>query len=131
MTAEAHKALARRVREEFISTGDMAVADAVLAEDFVYHGPAMLPEIRGRAAFKEAIAGFREAMPELRERVAEQYVDGDRVCSRFTTALEGDWGLDIIRIADGKVVEMWAMFDSLRLAQRLGIVPADAAAQSP
>lgn len=125
MTAEAKKALARRVREEFISTGDASVADAVLAEDFVYHGPAMLPEIRGRAAFKDAIAGFREAMPELHETVEEQYVDGDRVFSRFATALAGDWGLDMIRIQDGRVAEMWAMFDSLRLAQRLGMVPTE------
>ena len=64
-------ALARRVREAFISTGDEAVADAVLAEGFVYHGPAMLPELRGRAAFKEAIAGFRTALPELRETIME------------------------------------------------------------
>ena len=121
MSPDEAKALARRVREEFVSTGDEAVADAVLAEDFVYNGPAMLPELQGRAAFKEAIAGFRAALPELREAVVEQYVDGDRVCSRFTSL--GQWGLDIIRIQDGRVAEMWAMFDSLSLAQRLGTVP--------
>ena len=59
MSPEESKALVRRVREEFISTGDMAVADALLAPEFVYHGPAMLPEVRGREAFKQTIAAFR------------------------------------------------------------------------
>ena len=46
------KAIARRVREEFISTGNLDLADELLAVDFVYYGPAMLPEVRGREAFK-------------------------------------------------------------------------------
>jgi predicted ester cyclase len=139
MSVDDSKTLAKRVREGFISTGDARVADEVLAEDFVYHGPAIMPEVRGRAAFKESIAGFRMAMPNMKETIEEQFVDGDRVISRFRTSgthtgSMGDapptgntvesWGLDIIRLEGGKVAEMWAMIDTLNFAIQTGIVAA-------
>jgi steroid delta-isomerase-like uncharacterized protein len=139
MSPEESNALVRRVREEFISTGNMAVADEVLAPDFVYHGPAMLPEVRGREAFKQTIAAFRRAFPDLTERVVEQFVDGDRVISRFTSrgtfagemmgvpptgrAYARENGIDICRLADGRVTEAWAMFDTLGMFQQIGLVP--------
>lgn len=139
MSAEQYKTIARRVREEFVSTGNMELADELLAVDFVYYGPAMLPEVRGREAFKQTIAAFRQGFPDLTERVDEQFVDGDRVISRFTTrgtftgelmgapgtgkAFQTSNGMDILRIADGKVVEAWAMFDALAMLQQIGLMP--------
>jgi steroid delta-isomerase-like uncharacterized protein len=138
MSAEETKDLVRRVREELISAGNMAIADEVIAPDFVYHGPAMLPELRGREAFKQTIAAFRSAFPDLTEQVVEQFADGDRVISRFSTrgtfrgdlmglpptgkAFATDHGIDICRVADGRVVEMWAMFDTLSMFQQIGLV---------
>ena len=140
MSAQQHKTIARRIREEFISTGNTAVADEVLAPDFVYYGPAMLPEVRGRDAFKQVIAGFRHAFPDLREQVLEQFVDGDRVISRFTSsgtftgdmmgtpgtgqAYGGGFAIDICRLENGQVTEMWAMFDTLAMQQQIGVLPA-------
>ena len=139
MSAEENKTIARRVREEFISTGDMDLADELLAEDFVYYGPGMLPEVRGREPFKQTIAAFRAAFPDLTERIDEQFTDGDRVISRFTTrgtftgelmgipptgkAFTTTNGMDICRIADGRVVEVWAMFDALAMLQQIGAIP--------
>lgn len=133
------KAVARRLREEFISTGDMDLADELLAADFVYHGPGMLPEVRGRDAFKQTIAAFREAFPDLNERIDEQFADGDRVISRFTTrgvftgelmgiaptgkAFTTTNGMDICRIEHGRVAEIWAMFDALAMLQQIGAIP--------
>jgi predicted ester cyclase len=110
-----------------------------LAPDFVYYGPAMLPEVRGREAFKQTIAGFRVAFPDLREQVLEQFIDGDRVISRFRgsgtfmgemmgaagtgKAYGGGFGIDICRIEGGQVVEMWAMFDTLAMLQQIGLMP--------
>ncbi len=147
MATEGDKAVARRVREGFVSTGDMALADTLLAPDFVYHGPALLPEVRGREAFKQTIAAFRQAFPDLTERVVEQYADGDRVISRFSSrgtfdgelmglpptgkAYASDNSVDICRVVDGRVVEMWAMFDTHTLLQQLGAVPDAPAASTP
>ena len=33
-------------------------------------------------------------------------------------------GIDILRIAGGKIVEIWANFDMLGMLQQLGVVPA-------
>ncbi len=33
-------------------------------------------------------------------------------------------GIDICRLADGRVAEMWAMFDTLGMFQQIGLVPA-------
>jgi predicted ester cyclase len=33
-------------------------------------------------------------------------------------------GIDIGRIADGKLVELWSNFDELGMMQQLGVVPA-------
>jgi predicted ester cyclase len=33
-------------------------------------------------------------------------------------------GIDILRIAGGKIVEIWANFDLLGMLQQLGVVPA-------
>ncbi len=133
------KAIARRVREEFISTGNLDLADELLAVDFVYYGPAMLPEVRGREAFKQTIAGFRRAYPDLTEQIDAQYVDGDHVISRFSTrgtftgelmgtrgtgqAFATSNGIDICRIENGQVAEMWAMFDALGMLQQSGLLP--------
>jgi predicted ester cyclase len=32
-------------------------------------------------------------------------------------------GIDIVRIANGKIVEHWATFDQFGLLQQLGVVP--------
>jgi steroid delta-isomerase-like uncharacterized protein len=146
MSAEQYKTIARRVREEFVSTGNMDLADELLAPDFVYYGPAMLPEVRGREAFKQTIAAFRQGFPDLTERIDEQFVDGDRVISRFTTtgtftgelmgaagtgkAFRTTNGMDICRIADDKVIEVWAMFDALAMLQQIGLMPSPEPAES-
>jgi len=35
-----------------------------------------------------------------------------------------DTGIDVFRIKDGKIVEMWVVQDSLGLMQQLGVLPA-------
>ncbi len=131
------KAVVRRLREEAISTGDFALFDELVASDVVYRGPSLMPEVRGREALKQAIAGFRVMLPDLTEAVEAQWADGEWVTTRFRTSgthlgafmggeptgnrLEG-WGLDVSRVVDGKVVEMWAMFDALAMLQAFGVV---------
>ncbi len=137
--SEQNKTLARRLREEFISSGDMALADELLAPDYHYHGPAAMREIRGREAFKQAIAGFRAALPDLRETVEDQIVQADKVVSRFRLrgTHQGELmgvaptgkqitieGIDISRIEDGKIAEAWVMWDAHGMMEQIGLYPA-------
>jgi steroid delta-isomerase-like uncharacterized protein len=114
-----------------------ALAEELLAVDFLYHGPSLLPEVRGREAFKQVLAGFRAAFPDLRETIDDQVAHGDKVANRFTSrgTHRGDLmgiaptgktfklaGIDICRIVDNKIVEMWASWDALTFLQDIGAV---------
>lgn len=125
------------MREEAISTGDFALFDELVDLDIVYRGPVLLPEVRGRENWKQALEGFRAILPDLTETVEAQWTDGAWVTTRFRTTgthrgefmgaaptgnrLEG-WGLDVSRVVDGKLVEMWAMFDALKMLRVFGVV---------
>lgn len=137
--SEANKIIARRLREECFSSGDMRMADELLDENYVYHGPTIMEEVRGREAFKQAAAAFRAALPDLRATVEDQIAEGDKVVSRFvsrgthTNELMGApatgrqitiRGTDISRIRDGKIVEAWVMWDALAMMHQLGLVQA-------
>ena len=140
MCAEVNKTAARQLREGFISTGDMALADELLAPNFQYYGPASLsPEPIDREGFKQLIHAYRQAFPDLRETVEEQFVADERVVQRTTS--QGTFsnemmgmrptgksytvsGIEIVRIADGRIVEARVMFDSLGFMQQIGVIPA-------
>lgn len=144
--SEQNKSVARRLREGFISSGDMALADELLHPNYVYHGPTAMKEIRGREAFKAAIAGFRAALPDLQETVEDQIAQGDKVVSRFTTrgthrgelmgaAPTGKQilieGIDISRIENGKIVEAWVMWDAHGMMEQAGLHLGSTASAAP
>jgi len=136
MTEQA-KIVARRLREEFVSTGNRALVDELLAPDFHYYGPPSLgAEPSDRDGFMRLIEAYRQAFPDLHETIEDQLIDGDRVVQRTTSrgtftaemmgmSLTGKAyeipGVDIIRVVDGRIVEVRAMFDSLGLMQQTGM----------
>lgn len=135
--SEQNKLLARRLREECFSSGNLALADVLLDEDYLYHGPGLMEEVRGREAFKQAIEMFRTAIPDLRETIEDQIAEGDKVVSRFISrgTHKGELmgapptgkqltikGTDISLIRNGKIVEAWVMWDALAFVQQIGLV---------
>ncbi len=135
--SEHAKIIARRLREELISTGNMALAEELLAPDFRYYGPPSLgPDPLDRETFKQLVSAYRQAFPDLRETVEEQLVAGDRVV-QFTTSqgtFMGDMmgmsptgkaytvpGIEVVRVVDGRIAETRIMFDSLGMVQQTGM----------
>jgi steroid delta-isomerase-like uncharacterized protein len=141
MSVEENKAIARRVYEAFnqaISTGSWASLDELLTVDVVDHSPAPGQE-PGREGIKKIFEAFRTAFPDLHFHVEDMIAEGDKVASRISThgTHQGDFqgipstgkpvtqtGIDILRLAGGKVVERWGEFDNLGLLQQLGVIPA-------
>lgn len=135
---EEHKALVRRFSEELISRGNYAVADELIAENYVNHNP--IPgQVPGRAGFKESLALLRAAFPDLHESIEALVAEGDRVAVRATrhgTHRGPFMGLPatgkavtvptmyILRVVAGKIVEAWLNWDMLGLLGQLGAVPA-------
>lgn len=138
MSPEQLKAHARRVPDELLTQGDLAVADAVFAPDLVHHGPT--PYAPGVAGAKQFILALRRAFPDLRATVEDEIAEDDRVVQRLTlsgthrgeyrglppTGRRATWQLVAIqRIGpDGKIAEHWASPDLFDLLRQLGALPA-------
>jgi predicted ester cyclase len=138
MSIEENKARDRRLVEEALNRGNLAVADELIAPDFVDHAapPGMQ---HGPDGFKAAVAAFRSAFPDLHVTVEEQLAAGDRVARRMTMrgTHRGDLfgipptgppmaiaGIHLVRLAGGTLVEHWGINDDVGMLQQLGAIPA-------
>ncbi len=132
-----NKALVSRSIDEIYNQGNLAAVDQYAASDFVIHAPS--GDIHGTAGARQYVAMLREAFPDFHITIEDQVADGDRVVTRWTaegthlgefqgispTGKRGTMtGIDIDRIADGKVVECWTNTDDLGLMQQLGVIQA-------
>jgi steroid delta-isomerase-like uncharacterized protein len=132
-----NKAIVRRFVDEVWSKGNMAVADEVVAANVVDHNP-----IPGQAAgvegIKQVVATFRRAFPDAQFRSEDMIAEGDKVVTRWTGrgTHKGEFadipatgraivmtGIDIFRVANGKIVERWANQDDLGMMKQLGVIP--------
>jgi steroid delta-isomerase-like uncharacterized protein len=135
--SEQNKAFVRHLMYEVIGKGNFALVDELVAEDYVGHTP--FPETNTREGHKQFFVALRHAFPDLQVTVEEQLAEGDKVVTRFTASgtHKGEFagipptgkravmtGIDIDRIANGKLVECWSNTDDLGLMQQLGVVPA-------
>jgi len=132
---EENKAIGRRAFEEVWSQGKLDVIDEILTADFVGH-IAGSPGIQGPESYKQFATMYRTAFPDLKFTVEDQIAEGDKVVNRwtFTGTHKGELmgipptgiqvtGIDIYRIAGGKILEAWVNGDALGMWQQLGAVP--------
>ncbi len=138
MSVEDNKALYRQY-DEALSQRDFARFDEIFAPNYVYHSPGV-PELPpGPEGLKQLLSGYVAAFPDVRTTIEELIAEGDQVVARLTYsgthqgAFQGIAptgkqitmsSIDIVRIADGKIVEEWESPDNLGLLQQLGVIPA-------
>lgn len=132
MTLAANKAL---VLQYANLNGNFALLDEILAPHFVDHSH---PEFRpGPQDIKQNLSDFHTAFPDASITVENLISEGDTVAFRFI--LQGThtgtfagipptgktivWtGMDFVRIADGKIVELWSNQDTLGMLRQLGVI---------
>jgi steroid delta-isomerase-like uncharacterized protein len=122
------KAVARLEFEEVFSKGRIELIDEILGDDYVCHDPALPAPARGRAGLRDAVIGFRSALPDLQFTVDQQVAEGDRVVTAWTATgthigelmgVPGTGrpvtmsGVDIERFDGDRIVEVWALWDAL------------------
>jgi steroid delta-isomerase-like uncharacterized protein len=139
MSAEEIKALMRRWFEECNKgkAAFMAVFDELHATDIWGHGGDG-GEIRGIKHFKQECDEWLSAFPDLHCTIDDMIVEGDNVAIRttWTGTHKGEikgipptnkkvtaWEIEIDRVVDGKIAEIWTRYDTLGLIQQLGLVP--------
>ena len=135
MATEENKALVRRFYEEVWDRGNVEFAQEVFADDYLRHDLRPTAAAPGPDGQRQIAAAFRAAFPDLRWHVDLLLAEGDLVVGRWTASgtNTGPWagmaatgrhvtfsGVNIFRIRDGKVVEIWNHRDDLGLAQQLG-----------
>jgi steroid delta-isomerase-like uncharacterized protein len=117
-------------------SGDLDAIDEFIAADHVNHDPTA-PEVeRGPAGVRTLAELYRSAFPDIAFEHADMFAAGDRVVHRWTLTgtHEGEMmgvaatgrrvrvsGLEINRIADGKIAESWAISDALGMLSQLGV----------
>ncbi|MBU6423571.1 MAG: ester cyclase [Chloroflexi bacterium] len=131
------KAIVRRCFEDVMVRGDLGAADQILDHDVVFH-TAIGTTLNGRREFQHFAQQTREAFPDLHFDIEEEVREGEVVCTRYT--MSGTFqstlmgllpngeafkvrGLDTFRVRNGKIVEIYASYDTLGQMQQLGIVP--------
>lgn len=137
MTPEEIKRLVRRDPEEIWTEGNVEAIEDLFAPDFVLHDPTSPGEIRGREAYRETVETFREAFPDAEYTVEDVLAEGEMAALRYTARAthRGTFmgfeatgeqvtvsGMEMYRVRDGEIVELWTSYDALGLLQQLGVV---------
>jgi predicted ester cyclase len=139
----------KQIVEEFISAlftkGDLTAVDRDLDPDFIDHDPPLPGAPDGPEGMRQAAEVFRQAFPDWRSDVLHMIAEGDLVAEHFSAhgihrgSVMGESptgqevvlrGINIFRVADGKIIERWGRLDDLGLLRQLGLAPQPAAAQT-
>jgi len=120
---------------EAINTGNLALLDKFVAPGYVEHSEGF----QGVEPFRQQVAAFRAAFPDLRVTIEDVLTDGDRFASRTTVTgtHTGDLmgmpatgkrisveAVDIGRVHDGQAAERWGGLNMYALLTQLGVIPA-------
>ena len=137
---QANIALVRKVFEVGPSKGDLAAADALLHPAFSLHTPLPTPG-PGIAAMNTVITTCRAAFHGLHVTIDDMMADGEMVTARSTArgTHNGGFmglsptgnaitmtGIEIFRIEDKKIAELWGEANLMGLLQQLGMIPGSA-----
>ena len=134
-TTARNVAVIRRFFTELWNGGSLSAADTLLAPGHVHHVGD--DDLTGPESVKQYVAGLRATFPDMRTTIEDIIAAGDKVVVRFT--ISGTYqgqrerleepaagkqvsctGIDIFRLAGGKIVERWGELDALGLQQQLG-----------
>jgi predicted ester cyclase len=131
--------IVRRFVEELWGTGRKElVGDLVHANFIRHHERNPDADVHGIDGFSAWLMRTRDALPDLRLTIRQLFGEGDRVMVHLEA--NGTWHGDaehpapaatplsftvtgFVRVADGKVAEVWMIADTLGILQQLGAVP--------
>ncbi|HEX2730163.1 MAG TPA: ester cyclase [Polyangiaceae bacterium] len=137
---ETTKQKVRRYYDEVWCKGNLAIVDELMAANYENCDPATPGMVlKGRDAFKGLVTMFRDAMPDLRLDIVEQYAEGDTVVSRWHASgtqrgalmgipptnknAQGIEGVTITTFVEGRIVRDRAIWDLAGLLRLLGVLP--------
>ncbi|WP_267425914.1 ester cyclase [Methylobacterium sp. GC_Met_2] len=136
MASEDDKRLVRAYFDAFRDR-DEAWWDRFIAPNFVRHDPGLEFEVRGPAGIRRLAAVLHGGLSDIGMPIDEVIAEGDRVLARlrFQGRHTGEFQgipatgkpvdiivMDYFRVADGRLVEHWALMDNLTMLKQIGAV---------
>ena len=137
MSVEENKAVVRRFVDEVVNAGRMDVLDEVISPDFVDHSPDP-GQAPGREGLRGALVLLRRAFPDFHSSHQRMVAEGDMVAYQevshathrgefhgiAATGRSVEIGeMHFVRLADGKIAEHWAQYDTFGMMRQLGVLP--------
>lgn len=121
--------------EDFWNKQNIAAFEKYYAADFIVHfadGDMNVEQYKGLCQ------AYFAAFPDLHVTTDDLLAEGDKVVKVWTVNCtnKGDFmgipatgkpisikGIEVFRIANGKIAELWASMDNLGMMQQLGVIP--------
>jgi len=134
MSTEENKALVRRFYDEVTNGRNVAILDELLAPNFEGFAVEGSDNGQNREEFKNMISMMLNAFPDHHQIIHDWVAENDKVVTRWTVqgTQQGEYlgiapigkrvkfsGMDIFRVVDGKIVEVWAEIDMLDVRHQL------------
>lgn len=132
MSAQTNVQMVRELFEAFYAADEPAMS-ALIGDDFVTHAPG---GSTGNAAGWKAMAHqLADALPDNRTEIHDIVGEGDIVAVRYTSRgthrgelfgvaptneLLTTGGIEMYRLADGRIVECWGQYDMSELFKSAG-----------
>jgi len=136
MSVDENKTLAHRFIQVW-APGNLSVLDELAAPDITVIYPVLGEPVRGAAAFKQLLAHFHAACPDVEISVQEQIAEGDKVVTRWSvcgthrgellgvppTGRPLGWtGITIHRLVGGRVTQERGEEDALGLMRQTDVM---------
>lgn len=137
-----NKAVVEKLYAEVIDKQNVSAIDALVDLAVTIHDP-MMGEMHGIDAFRQFIAAFLTGFPQQRADIELLVAENDLVAALHThiAVNTGSFmglpptgkavevrGIELFRITNGKITELWRHDDDAGLLRQLGVIPAAATA---
>ena len=137
MSTEQNKALVRRFVEAS-NQGNLDALDELIADNFVNHSPYAQGGTTGIEGVKQFTRMIQSGFPDSEWIIDDMIAEDDKVVIRWSSrgTHQGEafgipatgrqvvvTGIEVYRVASGKLAETWGEVDMLGLMQQLGVVP--------
>jgi steroid delta-isomerase-like uncharacterized protein len=131
-------AVINRYFNDVMTQGKLELIDDLVTPDFSLTILTLPEPIRGPEGLKQFVTRLRGAFPELKFDVERVIVEGNFVTARWknagmqtgaflgvpaTNKIIKDDGVDIFRLSNGRIADIWIYEHDLQLMQQLGVVP--------
>lgn len=140
MSTEQNKTIIKRLYEELVNQANLALLDELVGDNVMIHTavPGVAPT---REGFRQFVGVYLTAFPIQHTELHQLMAEGDLVTANHTHHVThgGDFmgapptgreahvsGIEIFRLENGRIVEMWHQDDLFSLSLQLGLIPAPA-----